>query len=156
MNSDKTYFTIFVNITIREKVCTDFPEILFCVIYYTLSGPGLATSKVAFLFRPFWSSEVVSLLNKINMYFSVSLDFMLLLPNILWYSKSILCTTLLLQLPSIHRNVLSKLIYVINLLDCSVMSHRYKILLGISGGLNGILVLTLITLSLLGKLDDLN
>uniref|UniRef100_A0AC11AU56 Killer cell lectin like receptor F1 n=1 Tax=Ovis aries TaxID=9940 RepID=A0AC11AU56_SHEEP len=33
--------------------------------------------------------------------------------------------------------------------DCSVMSHRYKILLGISGGLNGILVLTLITLSLL-------
>uniref|UniRef100_A0AC11AR69 Killer cell lectin like receptor F1 n=1 Tax=Ovis aries TaxID=9940 RepID=A0AC11AR69_SHEEP len=34
--------------------------------------------------------------------------------------------------------------------DCSVMSHRYKILLGISGGLNGILVLTLITLSLLG------
>ncbi|XFG00689.1 hypothetical protein AB1E19_004313 [Capra hircus] len=33
--------------------------------------------------------------------------------------------------------------------DCSVMSHRYKILLGISGGLNGILVLALITLSLL-------
>lgn len=155
MNSDKTYFTIFVSITIREKVCTS--SLRYCsVAYYTHSWLGLATSKVAFLFPPFWSSRVVSLLNNINMYFSVSLGFMFLFPNVLWYSKSILCTSLLLQLPSLHKNVLSKLIYVINLLDCSVMSHRYKILLGISGGLNGILVLTLITLSLLGKLKDLN
>ncbi|XP_066109252.1 killer cell lectin-like receptor subfamily F member 1 isoform X2 [Saccopteryx bilineata] len=33
--------------------------------------------------------------------------------------------------------------------DCSVMLHRYKILLGISGTVNGILVLMLISLSLL-------
>ncbi|XP_077931712.1 killer cell lectin-like receptor subfamily F member 1 isoform X2 [Halichoerus grypus] len=33
--------------------------------------------------------------------------------------------------------------------DCSVMLHWYKILLGISGTVNGILVLTLISLSLL-------
>uniref|UniRef100_A0A8C3WAU3 Killer cell lectin like receptor F1 n=1 Tax=Catagonus wagneri TaxID=51154 RepID=A0A8C3WAU3_9CETA len=34
--------------------------------------------------------------------------------------------------------------------DCSVMLHWYKILLGISGTVNGILVLTLVTLILLG------
>uniref|UniRef100_A0A8C3WAY0 Killer cell lectin like receptor F1 n=1 Tax=Catagonus wagneri TaxID=51154 RepID=A0A8C3WAY0_9CETA len=33
--------------------------------------------------------------------------------------------------------------------DCSVMLHWYKILLGISGTVNGILVLTLVTLILL-------
>uniref|UniRef100_A0A8I3Q228 Killer cell lectin like receptor F1 n=3 Tax=Canis lupus TaxID=9612 RepID=A0A8I3Q228_CANLF len=34
--------------------------------------------------------------------------------------------------------------------DCSVMLHWYKVLLGISGTVNGILLLTLISLSLLG------
>uniref|UniRef100_A0A671ESD7 Killer cell lectin like receptor F1 n=1 Tax=Rhinolophus ferrumequinum TaxID=59479 RepID=A0A671ESD7_RHIFE len=33
--------------------------------------------------------------------------------------------------------------------DCSVILHWYKILLGISGTVNGILVLTLISLTLL-------
>uniref|UniRef100_A0A8C0P336 Killer cell lectin like receptor F1 n=2 Tax=Canis lupus familiaris TaxID=9615 RepID=A0A8C0P336_CANLF len=33
--------------------------------------------------------------------------------------------------------------------DCSVMLHWYKVLLGISGTVNGILLLTLISLSLL-------
>ncbi|KAK2494470.1 hypothetical protein MC885_005261 [Smutsia gigantea] len=43
----------------------------------------------------------------------------------------------------------SKLTHVINLSDCSVMLHWYKILLGISGTGNAILVLTLISLTLL-------
>eukprot|EP00069_Balaena_mysticetus_P007454 bmy_05524T0 len=47
------------------------------------------------------------------------------------------------------RMYFSKLIYVINLSDCSVVLRWYKILLGISGTVNGILVLTLITLFLL-------
>lgn len=67
-------------------------------------------------------------------------------------------TILLLQLLLYYflETYFSKLIHVINVSDYSVVLHWYKILLGISGTLNGILALALISLILLGKLEDLN
>lgn len=58
-----------LSITMREKLCTN--SLKYCSVWFTmlLSCQRLATSKVVFLFPLFWTSRVLSLLNKINMHF---------------------------------------------------------------------------------------